>query len=68
MYTITVIDQNTNGMDYQDCINVYFGEVSPWHETESAAQSAMNLLETTGDWPEGRPSYRIIEGYNAVPW
>ena len=29
--------------------------------TEAEAQAAMSELETSGDWPDGRPVYEVFE-------
>ena len=66
--TIVVDKGDTDGMDYGTMMATFFGEVSPWHDTKKSAQAALRILRTTGDWPDGRPTYWIEDGRLDNPW
>jgi hypothetical protein len=67
-YTIMTDISDTDGLDYAQTIDVFFGDVSPWHDAKESAEAALTELETTGAWPDGRPKYWIEEGHNEYPW
>lgn len=66
--TIMVDKAGTDGLDFQGMLGLFFGEISPWHNTKKSAKSALMVLRTTGDWPDGRPAYWIEDGHQDIPW
>jgi hypothetical protein len=68
MYTITIVGEDMDGLDHGTIMDTYYGEISPWHETKASAKYAKRMLDTTGDWPEGRPKYRVVDGHRNDLW
>jgi hypothetical protein len=55
-----------DGSRFADSPDMLFGDVATEHETPESARAALRTLETTGDWPAGRPTY-TIEYLEALP-
>lgn len=67
-WTVMVSKGSTDGLDYSGMLGLFYGDVSPWHQTRLSAQAALRTLKTSGDWPDGRPHYWVAEGYEEIPW
>jgi hypothetical protein len=48
-----------DGSRYADCPDMLYGDIPIEHDTIESARAALRTLETTGDWPAGRPTYTI---------
>lgn len=68
MHTIMTDIGDTDGLDYAQTIELFFGDITPWHETRAAAEAEKAALQATGEWPEGRPRYWIEQGEHEIPW
>lgn len=57
-------DLDMSGIPF-DPIGAMFGDIDPVHEGRESAMDAIAELERSGDWPDGRPTYRL--GSTAMP-
>ena len=68
-HTITVHDaRGQDGLYYVECLQLYFGEHSPWHRSRAHAENVAEILNASGNWCGDPPDYRVVDEHIEIPW